>query len=324
MDGLKKAIKCITKGQWAMIVLGVGTGAGAAIIGVADNLPGIVLIYIAFTCLTIAWVWNWRSAREFWTLLGLALLSFPIGVFLHNMLYALGTIVTGIPILAGLVGFFEAIFFLIAVLVAGPVALVSLIGGIFISRWGMRRLVKTNRSIRRFNEPRRISEKELRNLVNLARLSASGSNLQPLKFILSWTAENNERVFPTLSWAGYLKDWLGPEEGERPAAYIILLGDQDLANSFQYDAGIACQSITLGATEMGLGCCLIGSIKRESLRSELNIPERYEILLVIAIGKPAERVIVEKIPDDGNIKYWRDEDEVHHVPKRGLDELILK
>ena len=323
MDWIKKLTRLITTGQWALIALGVGAGMGAAFLGISDNPPGIGLLYFAIASLTAAWVWKWRIPKEFWTLLGLAILSFPIGVVLHNLLYALGTIVSEIPLLAGLVGFFEAFFFIVAVMVAGPVAMVSLIGGIITSWSVMGGLVKTNRSIRRFVESHRIKEKELKLLVNLARLSASGANLQPLKFILSWMEEKNQIIFPTLSWAGYLKDWAGPKEGEQPAAYILVLGDTELANSFQYDAGIASQSITLGAAEMGLGCCLIGSIKRDVLRKELSIPDRYEILLVIAIGKPAEKVVIDKLPGDGDIRYWRDENEVHHVPKRDLDDLIL-
>ena len=144
-----------------------------------------------------------------------------------------------------------------------------------------------------------------------------------MKFILSASPEKNQLIFPTLGWAGYLEDWPGPEEGERPSAYIIILGDTDLGKSFQYDAGIASQSITLGAAEMGLGACLIGSIKRTTLRQALDIPEKYEILLVISIGKPAEEVILESVEEKEDIKYWRDEQSRHHVPKRDLDELIL-
>jgi nitroreductase len=187
----------------------------------------------------------------------------------------------------------------------------------------MDRLTLRNRSFRRFKEFSPVKEKNLRKLVNLARQSASGANVQPLKFILSSSADRNQLIFPTLSWAGYLKEWHGPEEGERPSAYIILLGDRDLTKSFQYDAGIACQSITLGAAEMGLGACLIGSIQREKLRNALDIPEKYQILLVIALGKPAESVVLEPLKEGMDIKYWRDEDDRHHVPKRGLDELIL-
>ena len=205
----------------------------------------------------------------------------------------------------------------------GPTALVALVGGIYTSWQGMTRLTLMNRSYRRFNEDYKVKDKTLWKLVDLVIQSASGANLQPLKFVLSNTDEKNNLIFPTLSWAGYLKDWEGPEEGERPAAYIILLGDTDVAKSFQYDAGIASQSITLGAAEMGLGACLIGSVKRDILRKALAIPESYEILLVIAIGKPAEEVVLIPVDEEGDIKYWRDEKDIHYVPKRDLPEIIL-
>jgi hypothetical protein len=131
-------------------------------------------------------------------------------------------------------------------------------------------------------------------------------------------------VFPLLGWAGYLKDWPGPAEGERPSAYIIVLGDKEIRRSFGCDHGIAAQSILLGATEKGLGGCIIGSVQKEGLREALEIPSRYEILLVIALGKPKETVVLEEIDPGGDIKYYRDEHGVHHVPKRSLDELILQ
>ena len=117
--------------------------------------------------------------------------------------------------------------------------------------------------------------------------------------------------------------WSGPEEGERPSAYIVILGDTELRKGFGCDHGIAAQSIMLGATERGFGGCMIGSIDRPELRQVLDIPERYEILLVLALGKPAETVVLEDVGPDGDIKYYRDDEDVHHVPKRTLDELIL-
>ena len=324
MAGLYKFLNRIKTAQWILVAAGVLTGSIALVIGVSDNLPGIILIYVGLTCLAGAWVWNWPSPREFWILLLISLAAFPVGVVLHNLIYALGTMVVGNRILTGLLGFLGGFFFLVAVMAVGPTALVALIGGIYTSWQGMSRLTLKNRSFRRFQENHRIKEKTLWKLVNLARESASGANLQPLKFILSNTEEKNGLIFPTLSWAGYLKDWAGPIEGERPSAYIILMGDTELAKSFQYDAGIASQSITLGAAELGLGACLIGSIKRDSLRKALSIPEQYEILLVIALGKPGESVVFEEIGEEGEIKYWRDENDIHHVPKRGLEELILE
>ena len=185
-------------------------------------------------------------------------------------------------------------------------------------------LVLKNRSYRRFYQEAAISLETLRELVDLARLSASAANVQPLKYILSADPQRNALIFPCLSWAGYLKDWPGPAEGERPSAYIVILGDKTLKQSFGCDHGIAAQSILLGATEKGLGGCIIASIRRPELCRALSIPDHLEVLLVIALGEPKERVVIEQVDPEGDIRYWRDADGTHHVPKRSLDELIVK
>jgi len=183
-------------------------------------------------------------------------------------------------------------------------------------------LVVKTRTVRRFYQAQRVKRADLLDLVNLARLSASGGNLQPLKFILSCDPQCNARIFPCLAWAGYLKAWGGPIAGERPAAYIIILGDTTIRREFGCDHGIAAQSIMLGATAKGLGGCIIGSIKRERLRAGQAIPVKYEILLVLALGRPLEKVVLEAVKA-GNIKYWRDAQGRHHVPKRSLREIVL-
>jgi len=185
-------------------------------------------------------------------------------------------------------------------------------------------LVQKSRTVRRFYQDAPVEMETLRELVNLARLSPSGSNLQPLKYYLSNQPEKNALIFQHLAWAGYLKDWPGPEEGERPTAYIIVLGDSTISKNFGCDHGIASQSIMLGAAEKGLAGCMIGSVKRADLAAALNIPPQYEILLVLALGKPKEIVQVDPIGADGNVKYWRDEQQVHHVPKRDLKDIILE
>jgi nitroreductase len=184
-------------------------------------------------------------------------------------------------------------------------------------------LVRKTRSYRRFFEDHTVSLETLKSLVELARLSASAANRQPLKYILSNEKERNTIIFPKLAWAAYLKDWAGPEEGERPSAYIIVLGDKEISESFGCDHGIASQNILLGATHMGLGGCMVGSVDRKRLREELQVPDRFEILHVIALGKPKEQVVIETMEPDGDIKYWRDESGIHHVPKRPLEEIIL-
>ena len=184
-------------------------------------------------------------------------------------------------------------------------------------------LVLKNRSYRRFFEDEPIELDILKQLVDLARLSGSAANLQPLKYMLSVDQKVNALIFPYLRWAGYLKDWKGPAEGERPSGYIIILGDRHITKSFGCDHGIVAQSMLLGATELGLGGCMIGSIEREGLRRELEIPSHLEILLIIALGRPKEKVKIEVINPEGDVKYWRDENEIHHVPKRSLDEIII-
>jgi nitroreductase len=184
-------------------------------------------------------------------------------------------------------------------------------------------LILKTRSYRRFDESHQISSVTLESLIDLARLSASGANRQPLKYIIYNTPKECERVFPYLAWAGYLEDWPGPEKGEWPTAYIIILGDKSITEVFGIDHGIAAQSILLGAVEAGLGGCIIASVKREELRDELGIPDKFDILLVLAIGKPVENIIIEEIKNN-DVKYWRDSEKNHHVPKRNLKDLIIK
>ena len=278
----------------------------------------------------------------------------------------------------------------------------------------IKNLIKKSRSYRRFDNSFSVPLDTLRELIDFARLSPSGANLQPLKFIISNSRETNTKIFPCLAWAGYLKDWDGPIEKERPSAYIIILvsciankvkfdwsglegelfrnltcipsvcalisgrsyakrdqpykamafqrptttkynaddqhrlsylaafvhpeynrqitpylrymtpGDKNIKNEFSCDCGIAAQSIFLGATGNGLGGCMIGSIQKNKLADVLNIDPQYEIQLVIALGKSVETVQIDEMKSADDVKYWRDEKNIHHVPKRSLDSIILK
>jgi len=187
----------------------------------------------------------------------------------------------------------------------------------------IKELIYRNRSYRRFYQDQKVTMATLEELVDLARHSACGANLQSLKYILSCEASTNDLIFKRLGWAAYLKDWKGPEAGEKPAAYIVLLGDTKIHTNFFCDHGIACQSMLLGAVEKGLGGCILASINRKGLQKDLAIDQHLEILLVLALGHPKETVQLEYIEPGGDIKYWRDEQSVHHVPKRPLDEIIV-
>ena len=184
-------------------------------------------------------------------------------------------------------------------------------------------MVLKARSYRRFKQTP-VSLDTLRKLVDIARISPSGANLQPLRYMIASDAETNAKIFPTTAWAGYLNKWDGPTEDERPTGYVIILHDKEAANSPGCDHGIAAQNIVLGAAELGLGACMIGSIKRQELAEQLNISDRYDIMLIIALGVPSEEVVLDDIDDTQSIKYYRDKYDIHHVPKLSLDSVIIK
>ena len=185
-------------------------------------------------------------------------------------------------------------------------------------------LLIKNRSYRRFDESFEVSSDLLCELVELARITPSSVNWQPLRFALINDRELNAAIFDNLAWAGLLKGWKGPEAGERPSAYVVILTDTTVAKNMKTDVGIVAQTIMLGAVEKGLGGCMIGSVNRENVYDILKIDrERYTIDLVLALGKPAETVKIVDLPDDGCTNYFRDENGVHYVPKRSVDDLIV-
>jgi len=184
-------------------------------------------------------------------------------------------------------------------------------------------LLRKSRSYRRFDEGEKMPLSLLREFVANVRLTPSPANLQPLKFVLVNRESTGKRLFKHLKWAAYLSDWQGPEEGERPTAYIVMLGNRSMSMHIGWDYGIALQTIMLSATERGFGGCAIAACDKEKIRTMLDIPPEYEIAVVIALGKPIEKVAIDEVVR-GDIKYWRDEAGVHHVPKRSVDDLILK
>ena len=186
----------------------------------------------------------------------------------------------------------------------------------------IKELITNNRSYRRFNSERELSREELISMIDSARLSPSAANRQRARFILVNSKEECDKIFPLLSFAGYLTEWGGPRENERPRAYVLILTENEPDTNLAIDIGIYAQSILLTATEMGLGGCMFRSFKRDEL-SKLFPSETYHTELVIALGEPTETVYITDVKD-GDIKYYRDENDAHVVPKRTLGELILK
>lgn len=187
-------------------------------------------------------------------------------------------------------------------------------------------LIKKARCYRRFDESFYISCEMLENIVNNLRFISSARNAQPLKYVISANSSVNEKIFKTLKWAGYLQNWNGPEKGEKPSAYIVVLRDKNISveNFSLIDAGIALQTIVLSLAELGLGSCTIAAINKQKLSELLTLNENLEILYVMAIGKPVENVILTDMKDVNDIKYYRDSKGNHYVPKRQADELLYK
>lgn len=186
----------------------------------------------------------------------------------------------------------------------------------------IRDLITRNRSYRRFDSNVKITSAQIQSWIDLGRLSASGRNAQPLKYAIVTDPELCGKIFPYLGWAGYLSNWKGPAENERPVAYVVVLKDRSISDNHYCDDGIAIQSMLLGAVEDGYGGCIIGSVNKSKVARLLQLEQNLDILWLVALGKPAETVVLDTA--EGDIKYWRDEQDVHHVPKRPLDEIIIK
>jgi len=195
-----------------------------------------------------------------------------------------------------------------------------------LSNCDFRGLIEKTRNYHYFVESEKVTEELLRELVDYARLapSTSNMNMQPLRYLLSCDEERNEAIFDTLAWQGYLRGWGGPIKGVKPTGYIVVLGDKTVCSSYVADQGIVAQSILLGATHNGLGGCIAAKVQRRKLREALDLPTRYEILLVVAIGKPGEEIVLEPQEVGADGYGWHDEAGNYHLPKRSLDSVILK
>lgn len=185
-------------------------------------------------------------------------------------------------------------------------------------------LVREARSRRRFNEEAPVTREQLAALVDIARAVPSGANRQPLRYRLVSDAAEREAVFAELMWAGALPDWNGPEPGERPGAYIVVC-DAGGGATTAVDEGIAAEVILLGATAAGLTGCMLHAFNKAAVARVLTLPDDLRPLMVIALGAPAETVVLEPLAasPDGSTNYWRDAEGVHHVPKRSLKDVLI-
>lgn len=190
----------------------------------------------------------------------------------------------------------------------------------------IKELIKKNRSVRGYDNSREVTIEELREMVDCARLSASSVNMQPLKYILVNTVDGKARVLKQVSFAAKLSTLKLPHRGSEPMAYIVICQDEQISKSetgFLRDVGIAAQSITLAATELGLGACMLGYFSPDKLRQALDLSENLKPQLVISLGKSVEDIRIVDIEEGESTDYYRDEAGIHYVPKRKLDDVII-
>ena len=190
----------------------------------------------------------------------------------------------------------------------------------------LKELVKKSRSYRAFNEDRVITKEELLELVDLTRYCPSTVNRQPLKYYLAWEKEEVEKILATTTWAKALKDIKLPYDGKHPTAFIIICQDTDVdanLNRFLRDVGLVAQTMILGAVEKDLGGIMIGSFHAGKVTEIMSMPENIHPMLVLAFGEPAEEIILHEVDPEDSIGYYRDENDVHHVPKRKLSDIVL-
>lgn len=191
----------------------------------------------------------------------------------------------------------------------------------------LRDLIMKNRSYRGYDETRKIEREELLELVDLTRYTASSVNMQPLKYYISCSKAEVDEIQKLTKWAAALPGLELPYPGTMPTGFIIICQDTSInagSTMFLRDIGIAAQTILLAAVEKGLGGCMIGNFSKDRLKELLHLSEHIEPNLIVAIGKPAEKIILTDVGEDGNTRYYRDESgTVHYVPKRSLEDIVL-
>lgn len=187
-------------------------------------------------------------------------------------------------------------------------------------------LVLQNRSYRGFDESRKIAMEELLDMIDHARLTPSSRNAQPLCYYAANETDEVAKIQAQTKWAGALPELNLPFEGTKPTAFIVVCINKTISDqiqAFQKDVGIAAQTILLRAAEMGLGGCMIGSFAAGKLSGELALPEEILPQLVIALGKPMETVKIVEVDEGDSVKYYRDEANVHYVPKRKIEDIVI-
>lgn len=179
----------------------------------------------------------------------------------------------------------------------------------------------SRRTIRKFKQEE-IDPEMLRKLVNAGRLAPSAANLQPLEYLIIDDKNLKERIFPSLSWAGYIRPEGDPAESERPVAYIIIIADRKISPNPEIDIGASAENISLAAGEGNIGCCWIGAFKKKKVNKIIDLADSHSVELILALGYSMEKPVSEDIKKSSSIKYYKDDSGTMHIPKRRLEDIL--
>ena len=187
-----------------------------------------------------------------------------------------------------------------------------------------KQLVDKSRSHREFDGSVRIPHDMIEKWILNASHCPSAMNMQALKYRI--VDEENEvaSLLPLTRWGTALPDRKLPPVGHGPSAFIVLCHDNSitpLKPIFMIDVGICAQTIMLSAAEDGFGGCMIGSASADAVKELLSLGEELDTVLVLGLGMPED--VVRLVEFSGSTKYYRDAENVHFVPKRSLEEIII-
>ena len=180
-------------------------------------------------------------------------------------------------------------------------------------------LLEKNRSTRGYDSSFVVRPDQLRRIVAVNTKVASARNRQVLRFRLVMKDEAH-KLLPYISMAAGLHGMKLPLSGHEPNAFIVVCSAIEPRTSTYIDLGISVQSMLLQATEIGLNGLCILSFDKDSIKSALAL--EFEPLMVVAVGKSAEKHKLVEISADEPHEYYR-KDGVHYVPKVRLDDLII-
>ena len=187
----------------------------------------------------------------------------------------------------------------------------------------LKELVTKARTCRRFKGQSVLSTETLTSLIDYARLAASARNAQILRFVTISNAETRSVMDKLVVLGGALTPEQRATDAQRPGGYIVICGPANMDDFATMDVGIAAQTINLAACEAGLRTCMIGAVKKDEAAQLIGLPDGLKVKLVMALGVSDEEIRLVGRRDDGKLIYYRDENDVHCVPKITLEEAVI-